>query len=62
MIEYAIWLAAEAQARTLVLFHHDPAHDDDRLDALAGAAAACGKARGIEVVAAYEGLRLTLGA
>ena len=60
MIEYAIWLAAEAQARTLVLFHHDPAHDDDRLDALAGAAAACGKARGIEVVAAYEGLRLTL--
>lgn len=62
MIEYAIWLAAEAGARTLVLYHHDPSHDDDRLDALAGAAAACGRARGIEVVAAYEGLRLTLGA
>ena len=62
MIEYAIWLAAEAGARTLVLYHHDPSHDDDRMDALAGAAAACGRARGIEVVAAYEGLRLTLGA
>ena len=30
MIEYAIWLAAEAGARTLVLYHHDPSHDDDR--------------------------------
>jgi ribonuclease BN (tRNA processing enzyme) len=62
MIDYAIWLATEARVRKLVLFHHDPSHDDDRLDALAGAAAACGRARGIEVVAAYEGLRLTLGA
>jgi phosphoribosyl 1,2-cyclic phosphodiesterase len=61
MIEYAIWLAGEAKARTLVLFHHDPSHDDDRLDALAGAAAECGRARGIEVVAAYEGLRLNVG-
>ena len=62
MIEYAIWLAAEAKARKLVLFHHDPSHDDDRLDALAAAAAACGRARGLEVVSAYEGLRLTVGA
>ena len=61
MIEYAIWLAAEARARTLVLFHHDPSHDDDCLDALAGAAAACGRARGVEVLAAYEGLRLVVG-
>ncbi len=61
MIEYAIWLAAEVNARTLVLFHHDPSHDDDRLDELAATAAACGKAMGVEVVAAYEGLRLAVG-
>jgi ribonuclease BN (tRNA processing enzyme) len=60
-IDYAVWLAAEAGVRTLVMFHHDPLHDDDRLDSLTAAAAMCGRAMGVEVVAAYEGLRLVLG-
>ena len=32
-----MWFAAEAGARQLALFHHDPAHDDDELDRLADA-------------------------
>lgn len=31
-LSYAVDLAAEAGVRTLVLFHHDPAADDSRLD------------------------------
>jgi phosphoribosyl 1,2-cyclic phosphodiesterase len=33
-------LADAARAKTLALFHHDPAHDDKRMDALAAEAAA----------------------
>jgi ribonuclease BN (tRNA processing enzyme) len=62
MIEYAVWLAAEAGARRLVLFHHDPAHDDDLLDVLIAEAVTCGARRGVDVVGAREGLQLTLGA
>jgi phosphoribosyl 1,2-cyclic phosphodiesterase len=62
MIEYAVWLAAEAGARKLVLFHHDPAHDDDLLDVLIAAATSCGARRGVEVIGAREGLQLTVGA
>lgn len=58
MIEYAVWVAAEAGVRTLVLFHHDPAHGDDMIDVLTATAAACGRQLGVEVVAAHEGLTL----
>ena len=56
-IEYAVWLAGEVGARRLALYHHDPTHDDDMIDRLAAAAAACGKAMGVEVFAAREGSR-----
>ena len=55
-VEYAVWLAAEVGARKLALYHHDPTHDDDTIDRLAAGAAACGKAMGVEVFAAREGL------
>ena len=42
-IDEAVRLAAAAEARQLVLFHHDPAHDDATLDRLTSAAA--GQAR-----------------
>jgi ribonuclease BN (tRNA processing enzyme) len=42
-IDEAVQLAAVAEARRLVLFHHDPAHDDATLDRLTSAAA--GQAR-----------------
>ena len=57
-IDYAVNVAAQAGARRLALFHHDPAHDDDTLDALTAAAAQQGEALGVEVIAAYEGLTI----
>jgi phosphoribosyl 1,2-cyclic phosphodiesterase len=59
-IEYAVHLAVLAQARTLVLFHHDPAHHDDLVDQLAAEAAACGAEHGLKVIAAFEGMTLDI--
>lgn len=60
-VEYAVHVAAEAGAKRLALFHHDPEHDDETLDLLTLAAAEDGARRGVrEVVAASEGLRFTL--
>ena len=55
-VEYAIGLAEEAGARTLVLFHHDPSRTDDQLDALV----ADHQGGAVNVVAASEGLRIDL--
>ncbi len=60
-MEYAVWLAGEVGARRLALYHHDPTHDDDMMDRLTAAAAACGEAMGVEVFAAREGLTVELG-
>lgn len=57
-VEYAVWVAVSCGVRTLALFHHDPAHHDDMLDDLTACAAAAGRARGVEVVAAREGLTI----
>jgi phosphoribosyl 1,2-cyclic phosphodiesterase len=62
MVEYAVWVAVEAGARTLVLFHHDPSHDDTELDALVALAASCGRSQGVDVIGAREGLTLSVGA
>ena len=44
----------------MALYHHDPMHDDDMLDALA---AKCEQMRcGIDVIVAREGLTLRLDA
>jgi ribonuclease BN (tRNA processing enzyme) len=59
-IEYAVEVAAQAGARRLVLFHHDPAHDDERVDELVEQARKIGAERGLdEVLAAHEGLTLS---
>lgn len=60
--EEAVELAAEAEAKQLVLFHHEPEHDDEALDQLVRAARAVGKQRqaATTVVAAHEGLQLSL--
>jgi phosphoribosyl 1,2-cyclic phosphodiesterase len=61
-VEYAVTVAAAARVRRLVLFHHDPAHDDDALDeqlAFARALPAAGELD--EVLAAHEGLTIHLG-
>jgi phosphoribosyl 1,2-cyclic phosphodiesterase len=62
-VAYAVEVAAQAGARRLVLFHHDPAHDDAMLDQLLAEARALPAAVGIEeIIAAEEGLTLHLTA
>ena len=54
--EHATALAARAEVGRLLLFHHDPSHDDDALERI------CGLARGrfAETGLATEGLRVEL--
>lgn len=60
-IDYALHVAREAGARQLVLFHHDPSHGDDVLDLMtAETADRAWRRGGPDVLAAYEGLELTL--
>jgi phosphoribosyl 1,2-cyclic phosphodiesterase len=60
-VDYAVRVAATSGARRLVLFHHDPSHDDATLDRLTAEAVEIGHGRGVEdIVAAYEGLAITL--
>ena len=58
-VEFATWLAAESGASTVVLYHHDPTHSDDRLDEMVRLAAArCDR---LTVVGAQEGMTLRVG-
>lgn len=59
--DYAVEVAVQAKVKSLALFHHDPSHDDDMVDSLAGLAALhSAKRHGPEVLAAYEGLVIDL--
>lgn len=60
--EEAVALAGEAGVKRLVLFHHEPEHGDEAIDALLAAARRQARATGrpAEVVAAQEGMTLTL--
>lgn len=59
---YALEVARQAGAKTLVLFHHDPSHDDEAVDVICEETRRLAEADGIDVVAALEGLKLTLPA
>ncbi|MGH7580462.1 MAG: MBL fold metallo-hydrolase [Gemmatimonadales bacterium] len=58
----AVALAAEAGCRRLILFHHEPEHDDDALDRLLEDTRrfASRTAGSLEVEAAAEGMELSL--
>lgn len=58
----AVTLAADARVKRLVLFHHRPERDDAGMDALVKQARAAAKKLNpsLEVIAATEGLQLTL--
>ena len=58
----AVTLAAEAGCRRLILFHHEPEHDDEALDRLLEdtRAHAARAAPGLQVEAATEGMELPL--
>lgn len=60
-VGFAVWLAAEANAKRLALFHHDPAHDDDMLDRLVAEARFDGTPRGVDVFGAAEGSTIAVG-
>jgi diguanylate cyclase (GGDEF)-like protein len=59
-IEYATDVAVAAKASRLALFHHDPAHDDDKLREIESMARerAASYGSGIEVFCAAEGYEL----
>jgi phosphoribosyl 1,2-cyclic phosphodiesterase len=52
--EFAVWLAATAGVKRLALFHHDPAHVDDDLDAILAPVIACAASHGVDAFAARE--------
>jgi ribonuclease BN (tRNA processing enzyme) len=56
----SVQLAIEAGVRRLVLFHHDPAHDDNRIDAMVEAARALARGTDLSVEAAVENETLVL--
>jgi len=60
--EEAVALAGEAGVQRLALFHHEPEHGDEAIDALVAAARRQARVKGLpaEVVAAQEGMTLTL--
>jgi phosphoribosyl 1,2-cyclic phosphodiesterase len=61
--DYALEVAKQAGVRSLVMFHHDPAHSDDDLDEMTDRLNEAGAAAGLEsVICATEGLKLSLSA
>ena len=60
--EEAVTLAQDAGAKKLVLFHHEPEHGDQEMDALLASAQKFAKTRGgsPEVIAAQEGMKVSL--
>lgn len=60
-VDYAVEVAAQSSARSLVLFHHDPTHTDVRIDELLDRSRLLAEHRGVEeVLAASEGLTISL--
>src|SRR5437773_988352 len=62
--EEAVALAGDAGVKRLVLFHHEPEHGDEAIDALVAAARRRARAKGLpaEVAAAQAGMTLPLRA
>ena len=63
-ITTAVSLAVDAQVKKLVLFHHDPNHDDAALDEMVGRAQKIGsqKSKALEIIGAHEGDEFILSA
>ena len=63
-VSSAVSLALEAEVQTLLLFHHDPSHDDNMVDRMVESACelATKSGRPLEVVAAKEGSEILLEA
>jgi phosphoribosyl 1,2-cyclic phosphodiesterase len=58
--QYAVWLASTAGVKQLALFHHEPAHDDDDLDAILDPVIECAEQLGVATFAARERTTITI--
>jgi phosphoribosyl 1,2-cyclic phosphodiesterase len=60
--DYTVKIALEANIKTLILFHHDPAHDDNFIDSILEAAKKISWQAGsnMKIIAAQEGLEISL--
>jgi phosphoribosyl 1,2-cyclic phosphodiesterase len=58
--DFAVHVAKQAGAHRLVLFHHDPLHDDDAVDGIVARAVGLDEAAGVEVIGAREGLVISV--
>ena len=60
--DYTVKISLQAGAKLLVLFHHDPMHDDDFVDAIVDAAKKISWQAGssTKIIGAQEGLELSL--
>ena len=56
----AIEIATEAKVKQLVMFHHRPEHDDDQVDVMLKETQEAAAGSGVDVVAAHEGMEITL--
>jgi phosphoribosyl 1,2-cyclic phosphodiesterase len=54
-VDYTVALARAAGLRRLLLFHHDPAHDDDTLDAMLAHARSLSNDASLQIESAIEG-------
>ncbi len=54
-VDYAVNLAVRAGVGHLVLFHHDPSHDDEMLDRMLEQAVELARPSGLKVTSAREG-------
>jgi ribonuclease BN (tRNA processing enzyme) len=54
-VDYAVELAGKANVGHLVLFHHDPSHDDEMLDQMLERAVELARPAGLMVSSAREG-------
>lgn len=61
-VEYAVEVASVSKVKTLCLFHHDPSHGDDAVDAMLDRALASrnGTKSPTEILAAAEGLTISI--
>jgi phosphoribosyl 1,2-cyclic phosphodiesterase len=60
--QHAIEICSGIAVRRLALFHHAPGHNDEIMDKIAATYAERGRAIGIDVVTAREGMTLRIGA
>ena len=58
--EHVLCFARKAEVGTVVLFHHDPYHTDDELEALLAQSIAAGDCDGETVRLAHEGMTIVL--